>query len=144
MIVTCNPCRSLILAREVQPPHIYVRGDGRLNQANNRHTYQYNLLFTLITFVPASVIRRLSKVHRISTTKLRAVKSGLAQPIDAGTSDGVPPEEPGLRVSKASACCLAYRAVSRPPAGRVAEHLPRLCGYTRACSCKRVFSATHG
>src|SRR5664279_4981678 len=26
----CNPCRSPKLVREVQPPHIYVRRDGRL------------------------------------------------------------------------------------------------------------------
>ena len=30
------------------------------------------------------------------------VKSGLAQPIVAGTSDGVPPKEPGLRVIKSA------------------------------------------
>ena len=56
--MSCNPCRSPILVREVQPPHyIYVGGDGRLNQANNRQSIP-NPTFYPQTLVPASVIRR--------------------------------------------------------------------------------------
>ena len=80
----CKPCRSPILVREVQPPHIYVRGDGRLKLSKQSTTYQYNLLFpsNLCSCFRCSATSR--RFHRISKTKLRAAKSGLVQPIVAG------------------------------------------------------------
>ena len=80
----CNPCRSPILVREVQPPHIYVRGDGRLKLSKQSTTYQYNLLFSSN---PCSCFRCPAispRFRRRSKTELRAAKSGLVQPIVAG------------------------------------------------------------
>ena len=41
-VLDVNP--SLFLARKVQPPFIYLRGDGRLNNTNRKT----HLLFTLV------------------------------------------------------------------------------------------------
>ena len=57
--MSCNPCRSPILVRKVQPPHyIYVGGDGRL-KLSKQSTINTNPTFYPQTLVPASVIRRL-------------------------------------------------------------------------------------
>ena len=81
----CKPCRSPLLVREVQPPHIYVRGDGRLKLSKQSTTYQYNLLF--VSSNPCLCFRcsaTSSRFRRVSKTELRAAKSGLVQPIVAG------------------------------------------------------------
>ena len=125
----CKPCRSPILVREVQPPHIYVRGDGRLKLSKQSTTYQYNLPLSPQTLVlcfrcPATSprFRRRSKTEPWSgqarpgsTNRRRLPQTGL-------------PEGLGRLVSKAPAYCLAYRAGSRPPAGRVVEFSPGTAG----------------
>ena len=141
--MNCNSRRTPKLVREVQPPHIYMRGDGRLKSSKQSTTYQYNPTF--VSFNPCSCFRCSAisrRSCRISKTELRAAKSGLAQPIVAGFPQTGLPEGLGRLVSKAPAYCLAYRTVSQPPAGRVAEYLPRHRGYTRTCSCD-AFRAQH-
>ena len=127
----CKPCRSPILVREVQPPHIYVRGDGRLKLSKQSTTYQYNLLFPsnpCLCFRCSATSRRF---HRISKTELRAAKSGLVQPIVAGflrrgLSRGAGAS--GIKSARLLSCVSRWKPASRgascgvsPPAPRVHE-----------------------
>ena len=96
------PCRKSYpkLVREVQPPHIYVRGDGRLKLSTQ--SSNTNLLLSPQTLVPASVLRRLRLDFAKIDNRAWSGLTGQVQPIVAGTSDGVPPEELGLQVCKKS------------------------------------------
>jgi hypothetical protein len=96
------PCRKSYpkLVREVQPPHIYVRGDGRLKLSTQ--SSNTNLLLSPQTLVPASVLRRLRLDFAKIDNRARSGLTGRVQPIVAGTSDGVPPEELGLQVYKSA------------------------------------------
>ena len=80
-----------LLVREVQPPLIYVGGDGRLNNTqSNKSIYYFSSMFYLSTvflsrsslfFVFESCESRGSRGERID----------LGQPIAAALPDGVPP-----------------------------------------------------
>ena len=75
-----------LLVREVQPPLIYVGGDGRLNntQSNNQYTTfssTFCLSHSSSFFVLESCEYRGSRGERID----------LGQPIAAALPDGVPP-----------------------------------------------------
>ena len=141
--MSCNPYRSMMLVRKVQPPrYIYVGGDGRL-KLSKQSTINTNPTF--LPSNPCSCFRysatsrefieyRQSSWDRSNPDQLS--QSSLA------TSDGVPPKVLGRLVRKAPVHCLAYRVLNRSPAGRVAEHLPRHRGYTRTCSCDAFFIAT--
>ena len=130
--MSCNPCRSPMLVREVQPPrYIYVGGDGRLKLSKQ------STINTNPTFLPSKPLFLLplfgdfTRVHRISTTKLRAVQSGLTQPIVAGFLRRGPSRGAGASGSKRAgllSCVSRYKSASRgascgvsPPALRVHE-----------------------
>jgi hypothetical protein len=86
----CNRCRSPILVREVQPPLIYVGGDGRL-KLSKQSTYQSKPYFLpLKTLVRASVVRRLCLEltgYRQPRTRSGQAQPGLTQSSSA-SSDG--------------------------------------------------------
>ena len=117
-VLDVNP--SLFLAREVQPPLIYLRGDGRLN--NNTQSINQSTTFYLLSFLlnpsssSSSFFVRSSSLQGGEPRGPRGVQFNLGQPIAAAHPDGVPPGRVGFRVPKALACCLVYRAGSRPPA----------------------------
>jgi hypothetical protein len=77
--------------------------------------HQYNLLFTSQTLVTTSVYRRVHRIYLENWQSSRERSTWLSSPIAARISDGVPPEELGLRVSKASDGYLMYPADDRPP-----------------------------
>jgi hypothetical protein len=61
----CNPCRSPILVREVQPPLIYLRGDGQLNNTQSQKPI-YKPLFFLSRPCFQLIVRRCSSCWRAS------------------------------------------------------------------------------
>ena len=116
-VLDVNP--SLFLAREVQPPLIYLRGDGQLNntQSINQSTTCYLLSFLLNpSSSSSSFFVRSSSLQGGEPRGPRGDQVDLGQPIAVALPNGVPPGHVGFRVPKARACCLAYRAGSRPPA----------------------------
>ena len=135
------PCKqSPMLVRQVQPPHIYVRGDGRLNNTNRTNQSMTPLRVQFIphpcTYASRSFVSRSSCRQAARPRGSRGDQVDLEQPIAAGfLRRGLSRGAGASGSQKAPAYCLAYRAGSRPPAGRVTEYLPRHRGYTRTCSC---------
>ena len=127
---------------KVQPPrYLYVGGDGRL-KLSKQSTINTTLLFTLKPLFLLPLFGDFARVHRISTIELRAVQSGLTQPIIADHLRRGPSRGAGASGSKSTgslSCVSRFESVSR---GRVAEYLPRHRGYTRTCSCD-AFSSQH-
>ena len=91
-----------LLVREVQPPLIYVWGDGRLNNTQSNKSIYYFFIYVLslhrflsrssLFFVFESCESRGSRGERID----------LGQPIAAAIPDGVPPGCAGFRVCKSA------------------------------------------
>jgi hypothetical protein len=118
-----------LLVREVQPPLIYVGGDGRLNntQSNNQYTTFSSTFYLSIVFLSRSL--SFFVLESCEYRGSRGKRIDLGQPIAGALPDGVPPGRVGFRVLKAPADCLAYCAVGRvsfdvscgasPPASRV-------------------------
>ena len=106
-VLDVNP--SLFLAREVQPPLIYLRGDGRLNntQSINSSTTFYLLSFLLNpSSSSSSFFVRSSSLQGGEPRGPRGDQVDLGQPIAAARPDGVPPGRVGFRVLK-STCRIA-------------------------------------
>jgi hypothetical protein len=125
-----NP--SLLLAWEVQPPLIYMRGDNRLN--NNTQSQKTNLQ-TFLALVSAS---RSSTFFVLESFDLRSPRGGrtdLWQPITVVRLDGVSPGRVGFRVPKELAGCLAYRVSSEPPPATCPAYRARRWRNTVTCSC---------
>ena len=109
-VLDVNP--SLFLAREVQPPLIYLRGDGRLNntQSNNQSTF-----YPSFTSLPCSfslVLRSFFVLKGSDPRGSRGGRTDLGQPIAAARPDGVPPGRVGFRVLKSArriACVPRFR-----------------------------------
>ncbi len=112
-VLDVNP--SLFLAREVQPPLIYVGGDGRLNNTNRT-----NLSITLLcssTFISPlylffSFFASSSCWRAADPRGSRGKRIDLGQPIAAAIPDGVPPGRVGFRVLKSTrriACVPRFR-----------------------------------
>ena len=100
-VLDVNP--SLFLAREVQPPLIYSRGDGRLN--NNTQSQTHLQLFHLRFVSPSFFLPRSSSFFMLESCEYRGSRGGLTdlgQPIAAALPDGVPPGSVGFRVFKSS------------------------------------------
>ena len=79
------------LVREVQPPLIYVGGDGRLNntQSNKQYTTFSSTFYLSIVFLSRS-----SSFFVLESCKYRGSRGeriDLGQPIAAALPDGVPP-----------------------------------------------------
>ena len=111
-VLDVNP--SLFLAREVQPPLIYLRGDGRLNntQSINQSTTFYLLSFLLNpSSSSSSFFVRSSSLQGGEPRGPRGGQADLGQPIAAARLDGVPPGRVGFRVCKSArrlscvSCC---------------------------------------
>ena len=113
-VLDVNP--SLFLAREVQPPLIYLRGDGRLNnntQSNNQSTTFYLLSFLLNpSSSSSSFFVCSSSLQGGEPRGPRGDQVDLGQPIAAARPDGVPPGRVGFRVLKSArriACVPRFR-----------------------------------
>ena len=120
-----------LLVREVQPPLIYVGGDGRLNNTQSNKSIYY---FFLSTFYLSTVFLSRSSLFFVfescESRGSRGERIDLGQPIATVLPDGVPPGGVGVfGCAKAPVDCLAYRAIGRvsfdvsyvasPPASRV-------------------------
>ena len=99
-VLDVNP--SLFLAREVQPPVIYLRGDGRLNNTQSQtHLQPFHLRLVL----PSFLLPRSSSFFVLESCECRGYRGGLTdrgQPIAAALPDRVPPGSVGFRVLKSS------------------------------------------
>ena len=88
-----------LLVREVQPPLIYLGGDGRLNSTQSNKSIYYFFIdvlslhrFSISFFVFESCESRGSRGERID----------LGQPIAAALPDGIPPRLVGFRICKST------------------------------------------
>ena len=81
------------LVREVQPPLIYVGGDGRLKQHTIEQIYLHLLLllFLLPCSSSSSFFVRSSSLQGDEPRGSRGGQTDLGQPIAAARPDGVPP-----------------------------------------------------
>ena len=135
-IETVKIAFGLVSIRDRLPPQ---KRPARCSQFkhSNKHIYYFFVFiyFYLSPCIFLLVLRRSSRLEAANPRGSRGGKADLEQPIIAASPDGVPPGRAGRLVPKAPACCLAYRAGSRPPAVWVAEHIPRRRGYTSTCSC---------
>jgi hypothetical protein len=125
-----NP--SLLLAQEVQPPLIYMRGDGRLN--NNTQSQKTNLQ-TFPALVSASRSSMFFVLESFDLQSPRGGRTDLGQPITAVRPDKVSPERVGFRVPKELAGYLAYRTSGEPPPVTCPVYRARRRRYTVTCSC---------
>ena len=125
-----NP--SFFLAREVQPPLIYLRGDARLNntQSINQSTTFYLLSFLLNpSSSSSSFFVCSSSLQGGEPRGPRGDQVDLGQPIAAARPDGVPPGRVEFWVYKSArglSCVPRFRRVSfdvscdaSPPVSRV-------------------------
>ena len=120
-VLDVNP--SLFLAREVQPPLIYLRGDGRLNntQSINQSTTFYLLSFLLNpSSSSSSFFVRSSSLQGGEPRGPRGDQVDLGQPIAAARPDGVPPGRVGFRVYKSARRIVLRTAL---PAGLLRREL---------------------
>jgi hypothetical protein len=109
------------LVREVHPPHIYVRGDGRLNntQSNKSSTIFY-LFYLLPLFFFFLVLRSFFLLQGGEPRGPRGGQADLGQPIAAARPDGVPPGRVGFRVYKSARRIVLRTAL---PAGLLRREL---------------------
>ena len=111
-VLDVNP--RLFLAREVQPPLIYLRGDGRLNntQSIKSSTTFYLLSFLLNQFFFFLVLRLFFLLQGGEPRGPRGDQVDLGQPIATARPDGVPPGRVGFWVLKSTrriACVPRFR-----------------------------------
>ena len=102
-VLDVNP--NLFLTQEVQPPLIYLRGDGRLNntQSTNQSTTFYLLSFLLNpNSSSSSFFVRPSSLQGGEPRGPRGDQVDLGQPIAAARPDGVPPGRVGFWVYKSA------------------------------------------
>ena len=109
-VLDVNP--SLFLAREVQPPLIYLRGNSRLNntQSNKSST---TFIFYLFSLTLVLLLPRSSSLQGGEPRGPRGDQVDLGQPIASTRPDGVPPGRVGFRVLKSThriACVPCFRA----------------------------------
>ena len=126
------------LVREVQPPLIYVGGDGRLNNTqSNKSLYHFYLYFYLLhLFFFFLVLRLFFLLQGGKPRGPRGDHVDLGQPIAATRLDGLSPERVGFRVYKSArriACVPRFPDGS--PSTWAAVHHPRCWTYTVTCSC---------
>ena len=92
-----------LIVREVQPPLIYVGGDGRLNNTQSIKSIYY---FFQSTFYPSTVLLSRSSLFFVfescESRGSRGERIDLGQPIAAALPDGVPPGGVGFRVRKSA------------------------------------------
>ena len=92
-----------LLVREVQPPLIYVGGDGRLNNTQSNKSIYY---FFLSTFYLSTVFLSRSSLFFVfescESRGSRGERIDPGQPIAAALPDGVPPGCAGFRVCKST------------------------------------------
>ena len=103
-----------LLVREVQPPLIYVGGDGRLNNTQSNKSIYY---FFLSTFYLSIVFLSRSSLFFVFESceyrGSRGERIDLGQPIAVTRPDGVPPRRVGFRVLKSTrriACVPRFRS----------------------------------
>ena len=110
-VLDVNP--NLFLAREVQPPLIYPRGDGRLNNnTQSQNTYTFYPSFTSLISSFFLVLRSFFMLKGSDPRGSRGGRTDLGHPIAAARPDGVPPGRVGFRVLKSTrriACVPRFR-----------------------------------
>ena len=93
---------NLLLVREVQPPLIYVGGDGRSNNTqSNKSIYYFSSMFYLST-VSLSRSSLFFVFESCESRGSRGERIDLGQPIATAIPDGVPPGCAGFRVCKST------------------------------------------
>src|SRR3954467_6265665 len=110
-VLDVNP--NLFLAREVQPPLIYPRGDGRLNNTQSQNTSTFYPSFTSLPCSFYLILRSFFVLKGSDPRSSRGGRTALGQPIAAARPDGVPPGRVGFRVLKSTrriACVPRFRA----------------------------------
>ena len=112
-VLDVNP--SFFLAREVQPPLIYLRGDGRLNNTNRTNTSitfwcSSTFISPLVSFF--SFFTSSSCWRAADPRGSRGERIDLEQPIAAARPDGVPPGRVGFRVYKSARRIVLRTALS--------------------------------
>ena len=131
-VLDVNP--SLFLAREVQPPFIYLRGDGRLNNTNRTNTS--NTFSCSSTFI-SPLVSFFSFFVVLQDWRLRIHKAlGAVRPTSSSQSSpraltGSLPGKRGFGSTKASAGCPAYHATGRT-------------SFDASCSASPPVSRVHG
>ena len=91
-----------LLVREVQPPLIYVGGDGRLKQHQSNQSIYYTFVFIYLYPLPLYLSFSFFALEGSDPRGSRGERIGLGQPIAAALPDGVPPGSVGFRVPKSS------------------------------------------
>ena len=92
-----------LLVREVQPPLIYVGGDGRLNNAQSNKSIYYFFKSTFYLFIIFLSRSSLFFVFESCESRgSRGERIDLGQPIAAALPGGVPPGRVGFRVFKSA------------------------------------------
>ena len=95
-----------MLVRGVQPPLIYVGGDGRLNNTQSIKSIYYffcvHLLLSLTLVSFFLVLRSFFALEGSDPRGSRGERIDLGQPIAAAIPDGVPPGCAGFRVCKST------------------------------------------
>ena len=91
-----------LLVREVQPPLIYVGGDGRLNNntQSNKSTYTFTFTFPSPLFFFFLVLCSFFLLQGGEPRGPRGGQADLGQSIAAARPGGVPPGRVGFRVLK--------------------------------------------
>ena len=91
-----------LLVREVQPPLIYVGGDGRLNNTQSNKSIHYFFIYVLSPIVFLSRSSLFFVFESCESRGSRGERIDLGQPIAAALPDGVPPGRVGFRVYKST------------------------------------------
>ena len=102
-----------LLVREVQPPLIYVGGDGRLNNTNQTNQSITLLCSSIFIPYPCIFLSRSSRWRAAIHEALGASESTQGSPQPPHSLTGSLPGVWGFGSSKAPVDCLAYRAVGR-------------------------------
>src|SRR3954471_13175285 len=134
------------LVREVQPPLIYVGGDGRLNntQSNKSIYYFFVFIYFYLSLVSFFSFFASSSCWRAADPRgSRGERIDLEQSIAAASPDGVPPGQAGLRVYKGA---RRLSCVSRCRSGLLRRELrcitPGVEGTRDVFVCQHTFLAT--
>ena len=91
-----------LLVREVQPPLIYVGGNGRLNNTQSNKSIYYLFIYVLSLHVFLSRSSLFFVFESCESRGSRGERIDLGQPIAAAIPDGVPPSCAGFRVCKSA------------------------------------------
>ena len=109
-----------LFVREVQPPLIYVGGDGRLNNTQSNKSIYYLFIYVLSSIVFLSRSSLFLMFESCESRGSRGEWINLGKPIATALPDGVPPGHVGFRVFK---CTRRLSCVSHCRSGLLRREL---------------------